>query len=462
MWFKGLSKLIPVLFLLLSVGVGIYLVKNEVFFFGRAFGQPANLIIDTGSSFALPRESWRNLAQGGEETSRMLLPVVEKTKTLSPEYIRIDHIYDYYDVAKRGGDGKIFYDWSKLDLTLGDILATGAKPFISLSYTPKTLTDGDITDLPRDWGEWEALVTATVEHISGRGGLGISNVYYEVWNEPDLFGKFKVRGDKNYLTLYLHSVRGATRAQNSLSFKIGGPAITALYENWFKSLLNFAQGNNLRLDFFSWHRYSKETDVFDKDVLNVKKWLNDYPNYSEIELIISEMGPNSENDKVYDSNFGAIHTLATATVLDGELDRIFNFEIKDGPGPEKFWGRWGILTHEKFGTPEPKARFNALSFLNLIIGDKVNIAGEGSWVKATARERNSVVRTLVVNYDPLGKHSEAVPLTFLNLRSPNFTFRRINFGGATEELQVATTSSTWSTLERFSPNSAAIIEIVPK
>lgn len=459
---RGLSKILPVLFLLLSVGVGIYLVKNEVFFFGRAFGEPANLIIDAGSSFSAPSESWRNLAQGGEEAGRMLLPVVDKVKTLGPEYIRIDHVYDFYDVAKRGGDGKIFYDWSKLDLTLGDILATGAKPFISLSYMPKALTDGEVTDLPRNWEEWENLVAATVEHISGKGGLAISNVYYEVWNEPDLFGKFKVRGEKNYLTLYLHSVRGAAKAQNSLSYKIGGPATTALYENWLKSLLNFAQGNNLRLDFFSWHRYSKGIDVYDKDVLSVKKWLADYPGYSGIELIISEMGPNSENDKVYDSVFGGIHVLATAAVLDGELDKIFNFEIKDGPGPEKFWGRWGILTHENFGTPEPKSRFQALSFLNRLLGNKVNIAGEGSWVKATARERNSVVRTLVVNYDPSGKHTEAVPLTFLNLRSPNFTFRRINFDGGVEELQVATTSATWATLERFPPNSAAIIEIIPK
>ncbi len=459
---RGLTKLLPVLFLLLSVGVGIYLVRSEAFFFGRASGEPANLIIDTGSSFSVPPESWRNLAQGGEEPGRMLLPVVDKLKGLSPEYIRIDHVYDFYDVVKRDGGGKITYDWSKLDLTLGDILSTGAKPFISLSYTPKTLTDGEITDLPRDWGEWERLVAATVEHISGGGGLGIANVYYEVWNEPDLFGKFKVRGQKNYLTLYLHTVRGATRAQNVSNFKIGGPATTALYENWFKSLLNFVQENSLRLDFFSWHRYSKEMDVYEKDVLNVKKWLADYPAYGDIELIISEMGPNSENDKVYDSDFGAIHVLAAETVMDGELDRIFAFEIKDGPGSEKFWGRWGILTHEKFGAPEPKPRYLALEFLNRMLGNKVNIAGEGSWVKATARERGSVVRTLVVNYDPSGSHTEAVPLTFLNLRSPNFTFRRINFGGGVEELQVATTSSSWSTLERFSANSAAIIEIIPR
>lgn len=392
----------------------------------------------------------------------MLLPVVDKARTLSPEYIRIDHVFDYYDAVKRDGSGALIYDWSKLDLTLGDILATGAKPFVSLSYTPKILTDGDITDLPRDWGEWENLVAATVMHISGRGGLAISNVYYEVWNEPDLFGKFKVRGEKNYLTLYLHSVRGATKAQNTLGFKIGGPATTALYENWIKGLLKFVQDNNLKLDFLSWHRYSKETDIYDKDVLNIKKWLVNYPNYSGIELIISEMGPNSENDKVYDSNFGAIHALATATVLDGELDRIFNFEIKDGPGPEKFWGRWGILTHEKFGAPEAKPRFQALGFLNTILGNKVNIAGEGSWVKATAREKNSIVRTLVVNYDPAGRHTETVPLTFLNLRSPNFTFRRINFGGGTEEVQVATTSAVWATTQRFQPNSAAIIEIIPR
>src|SRR3972149_1571123 len=52
---------------------------------------------------------------------------------------------------------------------------------------------------------WQNLAQKTVEHVSGKAGLNLSNVYYEVWNEPDLFGGYKVYGGKNYLDLYSHS-----------------------------------------------------------------------------------------------------------------------------------------------------------------------------------------------------------------------------------------------------------------
>lgn len=459
---KPFLKLFPVIFLFFGLAVGVFLIGKEVFFFGRAaFGKPANLVIDVGSSFDVQEESWKNLAQGGEESGRMLLPVLEKTRALSPHYIRIDHIYDFYDVVKRDGAGNVIYDWSKLDLTLGDILAIGAKPFISLSYTPPVLTSGDIVSIPNSWTEWENLVQATVEHISGQAGLNISGVYYEVWNEPDLFGKFKVYGEKNYLDLYLHSATGASRAKNINPFKLGGPATTALYENWFRSLLKFAQQKNLKLDFFSWHKYSKNLEDYSNDSLKIKKWLNDFPAYSDIELVISELGPNSENDKVYDGSFSGVHLLATTAVFDGEINKVFNFEIKDGPGPEKFWGRWGIMTHEKFGVPEVKPRYNALAFLNRMAGDKVNVAGEGSWVKALAREKGGIFRTMIVNYDPDFRHSEIVPVTFTNLQSQNFTLKKIKFGGGVETINVATTSATWATTELLKANSAVIFEIVP-
>jgi len=307
------------------------------------------------------------------------------------------------------------------------------------------------------------LVQRTIEHISGKDGLAISGVYYEVWNEPDLFGDYKTYGDRNYLELYMHSTIGAARAGNVLSFKLGGPATTKLYENWFKSFFEFAANNNLRVDFFSWHHYSKSMFDFEEDVGKVKAWISDYPKYKDVEFLITEIGLNSENDPGNDSYFGAIHTIATAATLEDSLDRIFNFEIKDGPGTEKLWGRWGILTHEKFGQPEIKPRYNALLFLNRMQGGKTNVAGVGSWIKAFAKkDGNNTTRLLVVNYDETGKHNELVPITFTSLTSANFTFRRINFSGGVDEVQIATTSATWATQQLFEPNTASIFEIIPK
>src|SRR5207248_188950 len=88
--------------------------------------------------------------------------------------------------------------WSNLDQTISDITSSGAKPFISISPLPET---------PVNWSDWESKVQNLVKHISGT--LGINNVYYEVGNEPDLFGGWKTYGDKNYLSLYSHSVAAA-------------------------------------------------------------------------------------------------------------------------------------------------------------------------------------------------------------------------------------------------------------
>lgn len=442
-----------------AIPLSVFLVSQKTSFFNRAFGKKASLVIDLKNSFDYSYSGWRNLAQGGEEKGRMLLPVINEVKALRPEYIRIDHIYDFYDVVSRGDNSELKFNWSQLDLVINDILSTGAKPFVSLSYMPPVVSKGDIVEIPNNWSEWETIVQKTIEHISGTGGLKISNVYYEVWNEPDLFGNFKVYGDKNYLTLYLHSVKGSYKAKSTLPYKIGGPATTKLYKNWFDSLLKFADQNNLRLDFYSWHIYSKNMNDLEDDWIKAYDWLEKYKKFYDIEFVISEMGPNSKNDPVYDGYFGAIHTIATAAVLDGSVKKSFTFEIKDGPGEEKFWGRWGILTHEKFGTPGKKPRYNALTFLNRMKGKLVNIEGQGSWVKAFGRIDGKILKVLVVNYDPRGKNFESVPMEFKNLPGKIFNFRRTDFSGKVTEAKISSDSDTWQTFQSFKPNTAAIFEI---
>ena len=243
-----------------------------------------------------------------------------------------------------------------MDQVVKDITATGAKPFIALSYMPSAISkNGEVTDLPTDWVLWENLVQKTVERISGRNGLNISDVYYEVWNEPDLFGKFKMSGSKSYLELYSRTVRAASRANNVNPFKVGGPATTGFYENWLNKLVGYSQETGTRLDFLSWHKYSKKLSDYEED-------LEKASHFEGYELMVTEIGPNSENDKVYDGNFGALHLIATAALMEGKVDKIFNFEIKDGVGPEKYWGRWGMLTHDKWGNPEIKPRYKAMQF----------------------------------------------------------------------------------------------------
>ena len=452
-------QFLPLIIGLVGIVVVVVVIPAAVRYVGRAAGFAANLVVDYDGVLGRMPTPWRNLAQGGEEAKAMLGNVTNEIKALRPEYIRLDHIYDAFKVVSKEG-GQLRYDWSGLDTAVNEILATGAKPMLSLSYMPPAISRGDIIDLPTDWNEWGQVVRATVEHYSGRNNQNISGVIYEVWNEPDLFGSYKTYGDKNYLTMYEVSARAAQAAVNVNSFEIGGPATTGLYQNWEERLIKFVDGKNLRLDFLSWHRYDTDLAQFEEDVDRARGWAEKIPALVNLKFYITEWGHNSEIDPGYDNKFGAIHTIAASRVMMAKVQRAFVFEIKDGPGNEKFWGRWGLLTHEKFGAPEKKPRYNALELLNTLGPFRISLAGEGSWVKGIAStDEAGDVKLLVVNYDPAGKHSESVPITFENLPNGNFKFTRRDFLGGTRSTPVATTSATWRTVEYFVPNSAAMITL---
>src|SRR6185369_10750978 len=267
-------KILPILLLVGGAIFGIAQLKVVREFFGQASGEPANLQVDTTAVLGPMPRPWRNLAQGGEQFDWRMGSLVPSVRALHPEYVRIDHIYDFYDIVK-GTPGNLTFDFSKLDGLIDDIVATGAKPYIALSYMPPAISNGDILGKPQRWEDWQLTIQKTIEHVSGQ--KGIANVYYEVWNEPDLFGKWNYYGDKNYLTLYDYAARGAANARGVKPFKIGGPAITALYQNWFDAVAKFAVNNHVRLDFFSWHRYSTDLDLYKKDMFSVKEWVAKYP-----------------------------------------------------------------------------------------------------------------------------------------------------------------------------------------
>jgi hypothetical protein len=459
---RSFFRWVFIVFVLLAIPVGVYLVRENVSFFKYATGRKADIFIDMGRTYEEKRGAvWKNLAQGGEEKEHSLSLVTNEIRQLDVDYIRIDHIYDYYDVVKNGSDGSLSFDWSKLDVLVNDILSSGAKPFFSLSYTPRVFSrSGSEVDLPKNWFDWEQLVQSTVEHYSGKDGLDIPDVYYEVWNEPDLFGNFKIYGEKNYLDLYMHTLSGIERAQGLSNFFVGGPATTALYDNWTLGLIKFCEVNNLRLDFISWHSFGKDINNLELDTYKLRRRLSYYPTYFSSQLVISEIGINSEKDPSYDSLGAAIHTIVSACVLETAVDRMFTFEIKDGPySDEKNSGSWGILTNEKYGGIEKKPRYRALLFLNTLRGKRVNLVNDGTWVKAMGKLDGNTLRFLVVNYDPLGKHSEAVPIKIVNLADDNFIYRRINFEGKAQQRNIVVKDNEWETVEYFGPNTASIFEL---
>jgi len=406
---------------------------------------PANIFIDTQSPQGLVTSSlWRNLSQGGEEPKDMIGPVIPQLTKIKPELIRIDHIFDFYKIDQ----GNNNYDFSGLDKAVDSILATGAKPMLSLSYTPDSKA-------PADWNQWNNLVTATARHYSV--DKKISGIYYEVWNEPDLFGGWHYGKDPNYTTLYVNSSRAVVAGAGTTNYKIGGPAITAYYNNCIKSLLKTASSQNLRLDFISWHKYTKSLDEFDKDFNDLNTIISDYPKFFNIERIISETGPNSDPDIWYDSPASGIHLISVATRMSGKIHRLFTFEPVDGPTArsDKSTG-WGIIKHD--GTVKP--RYQALEFLNKLSGTRLSTEGNGSWVTSLASKNNSTIQILLVNYDPNSTHAETFPLTLQNLPIGKYQQTITKYLGNTSTKTIDT-NGDYQQLIYLDPNTAQLIEITP-
>ncbi len=374
-----------------------------------ASGNLANIVVDPNKTgTAINPRLWQNFAQGGEEPGDMIAPVIPFITALEPKLIRIDHIFDAYGVVNPNGE----LDFSQLDKTVKSILKTGAKPMLSLSYIPSSYSrDGKITSPPKNWQQWQNLVQKTIEHYSGRRRLNIKNVYYEVFNEPDLFGDWHYRRSPNYLKLYYYSSRGAQTAENVQSFKIGGPATTGLYPNWIKALMDFSLKNNLRLDFISWHQYSLSPQDYARDFEDLNKILTDRPDWLGIERIISEFGPATEKSSWYQTKVGATHDLAAIAQVMDRVHRVIAFEIKDGPHQNQ---GWGLLSRQKKAI-KPKPRWYAYRFLNNLKGRRILLAGQGSWVYGLADKTDSQIQIMLVNYDPSRKHHETIPIRIYHL-----------------------------------------------
>lgn len=446
-----ITSIISLIALIIFLPMFLLVIGETVKLISRATGTPANIIVDT----KLPLESiktnfYHAFAQGGEESTDMIAPITSEVQALHPKLIRYDHLYDLYQVVSRDG-ADLRFDWSRLDAIVSTTLATGAKPLFALSYMPNVIAkDGVIINPPNDWNEWALVVQKTIEHYSGKNGLNLTGIYYEVWNEPDLaqFGGWKV-GD--YLTLYHYASVGANNAQNVNAFYLGGPATTGMYTSWITAL---AKSGN-RVNFFSWHSYLSDPERFATDQRNIVKALLPYPTYTLLPKLITEFGFTGAKSSAYGTSYAAAHTAAVIRqLMSGGPTYLFSFELKDGPNESEGNG-WGLLTYDK----RKKPRYYVYNFLDSMAGTRLSLTGEGSWVTALSSVSNGVIRVLLVNFDPNGNHSETVPITLIGMQPGSYTVRQRFLLGRDVTNTIEASDTTLNSQIYMTAQSVAIVEI---
>jgi xylan 1,4-beta-xylosidase len=444
-----------------GVSIGLSRIDQIQTLYIQAAKKPAHLIIDAEGIVGPLRPTWQNLAQGGEGDWFSVQDLSAQLTPLKPQYIRLDHLYDFYIQVSRE-NGRLHYDFTKLDRLLAEFKAVGATPFISLSYTPDIL-NSDIIGTPDNWTEYQAIIKRTIEHISGTRELNFTGVYYEVWNEPDLFGQWKTYGEKNYLQLYRSAALAAASAQSVQPFKFGGPATTKLYDNWIDALIKMVLTENLRLDFYSWHHYNWDPEAYVQDVTRLERKLRQYPQLAlKVEYIISEWGPDSDNHPAYDNSVGAAHLAASVISFPANLSKAFIFEIQDGKSPagDEYWGRWGLFTHPDFGS-NIKPRAEAVGLLNQLGPDRLSLIGQGSEVTAMAVKKDSTIQILVTNYDPQHQRAENVPVTLKRLTPGTYTISRQYLSRSRTATTVTIDAPTYTFSIPMPANTVALLELTP-
>jgi xylan 1,4-beta-xylosidase len=161
---------------------------------------------------------------------------------------------------------RLLYSFFNADSIFDFLRSIGMRPFVELSFMPRTLASGDTTVFsyqgnvtpPKDYAQWARLVSKLVLHLVERYGVEeVRRWYFEVWNEPNLEA-FWTGTQAEYFELYRRTVGAIKGVDDKL--RVGGPA--TVMNAWISAFLDFCEGNSLPVDFISTHHYP--TDAFGK------------------------------------------------------------------------------------------------------------------------------------------------------------------------------------------------------
>jgi xylan 1,4-beta-xylosidase len=253
-----------------------------VILYSDVFGQSAQVNVDFSKNLGPMKMEQMALGQGGLSEEPMLASRTVEIRALNPAIIRL-FVSEYYDVIPEPGR----YHFATLDSMVTNILATGAKPFMSFCLKPKLffpVIDQDIVE-PNDYKAWEEFVYQVVKHFKDRKA-GIQ--YWEVGNEVDIGEdggtpyRFK---PESYARYYKHTISAILKADPKA--KVGGPALAYFKSPILPELLRVCAAEKIQLDFVSFHNYTNKPTDIRGQIEYVKDLIRKYPSLNP-ETIINE------------------------------------------------------------------------------------------------------------------------------------------------------------------------------
>ena len=357
-------------------------------------------------------------------------------------------------------DGKEVYNWQYIDEVFDRLLDLNVRPFVELAYFPKSMAAEDsktifwwkanITPGPEFQKKWYNLVEAFTQHVVDRYGIDeVRGWYFEVWNEPNLYGLFWDATKTQYFELYKASVQAVRSVDSQL--KVGGPSTsnfvaddrhegeitdtkgstkTFTAENindlqwkgvWIEDFLAYCAKEKLPVDFISTHPYPTDYPLdprtgkgkdFSRNVHSTVvdiKWLNEviktsaYPN-AEIHLTEWNTSPNSR-DAMHDFLPPAAYIVRTNLESIGLTNSLAFWTFTDvfeekGGGHSIFHGGFGMINFQGLVKPS----YHAYRMLHHLGDEKLF---KNDYLFVSKKSSNGKVVALAYNYPE--DHYKAVP-----------------------------------------------------
>jgi hypothetical protein len=215
--------------------------------------------------------------------------------------------YNLWDIAQLAKDkesqDQLIANYKEI---MKNITDAGGIVIVNIFGTPAGL--GQVLDKkspPRDLAAFKELIKSNIRELSCNKRY---NIWYEVWNAPDLDDFFLGR-KQEYLSLYkivAESVK-ELEVETKVHIPIGGPSVSW----WFQAvdgntiatpeksliyeLIKFCSQYRLPIDFISWHAFStdpqaeKESSIYKKTAVKlIRDWLSYFNFDSNTPLIVDE------------------------------------------------------------------------------------------------------------------------------------------------------------------------------
>lgn len=345
-----------------------------------------------------PVDRFFDLSVGSDYPGTLIRPDSQaQLKTAVDElgfrYIRFHAIFHDVLGTVKVQDGKIVYDWTKLDQLYDALLAKGIRPFVELGFTPDAMKTSELTIFywkgntshPK-LEPWRDLIDAFVRHVRQRYGADeVRKWFFEVWNEPNLDGFWEKADQAAYFELYDVTARAIKAIDPAL--RVGGPSTAGAA--WVPEFLAHVKTTGSAVDFVTTHTYGVDGGFLDEkgqqdtklsaspdaivgDVRRVREQIqaSAFPN---LPLYFTEWSTSyTPRDSVHDSYVSAAYILEKLRRTRGLVQGMSYWTYTDlfeepGPPTKPFEGGFGLMNPQGIRKPA----WFAYKYLNAVKGREI-------------------------------------------------------------------------------------------